>query len=168
MAGVTALAEIRMPSMSLSGVTFVLDMGFSLTVQLGLSSVAEAFRDGLVAVASLMPESIADILPSNAFVSHCEIHLLASTSDGAAKNRQNTLADRVDLDLLKSFDAPNPDVGHQLGFAARLSGPLTNREAAELVVYGMNYMALSIGFLDPTRAETYLRSVLSLPSEPIG
>ncbi len=166
-AGATALAEIRMPSMSLNGITFVLDMGFSLGVLLGLSTVAEVFRDGLVAVTSLMPESVADILPGGVTVSHCEIHLLASPSDGAGNNRPNSLAVRVDLELFRSFDAPNPDVGPQLGFAARLSEPLTNREAAELVAYGMNYMALSSGYLDPTRAGVNIRAALALPAEPI-
>ena len=44
--GTTALAEVRMPRASLSGVTFILDMGFSLSIKLHLMTIAELLRDG--------------------------------------------------------------------------------------------------------------------------
>jgi hypothetical protein len=163
--GTTALAEVRMPRMSLSGVTFILDMGFSLSIKLHLMTIAELFRDGLVAVTALLPEAMADILPSDAVADHCEIHLLASSSDGQGKNRQNAMEERVDLDLFKSYDAPNPQVGPQLGFAAKLSEPLATLDAAELVAYGLNYMALAVGYLDPSRATAPIRSALGLSAE---
>ena len=163
--GTTALAEVRMPRTSLSSVTFILDMGFSLSIKLHLMTIAELFRDGLVAVTSLLPEAMADILPSDAVANHCEIHLLASSSDGQGRNRLNAMEERVDLDLFKSYDAPNPQVGPQLGFAAKLSEPLATRDAAELVAYGLNYMALAVGYLDPSRATPPIRSVLGLPPE---
>ena len=120
---------------------------------------------GLVAVTALLPQAIADILPAEAVADHCEVHLLASSSDGQGNNRQNTMEERVDLELFKSYDAPNPQVGPQLGFAAELSEPLATRDAAELVAYGLNYIALAQGFLDPTRATAPIRSALGLPEK---
>jgi SIR2-like domain len=164
--GTTALVDVRMPRTGVGGgATFILDMGISLGVKLHLNNVAELFRDGLVTVTSILPDALADMLPNDALVDHCEIHLLASSSDGQGKNRPNSLEERVDLELFKSFDAPNPQVGPQLGFAAKLGDPLTTRDAAELVAYGLNYMALAIGFLDPSRAITPIRTTLSLPAE---
>jgi hypothetical protein len=164
--GATVLADVRMPSRSIGGgVTFVLDMGFSMEVKLALPTVAELFRDGLVAVTSILPEAIDDILPADAAPTQCEIHLMASTGYGAGVSRENDISGRVDIEPFKSLDSPNPNVDQQMGFAATLSQPLTTLDAAELVAYGMNYMALSIGFLDPTRGNFQIRDALGLTPE---
>jgi hypothetical protein len=166
--GVTALADFMMPRMSIgNGATFVLDIGISLDVKLDLVTIAKVLCDALVAVTADLPEAIADLLPPNSAVNHCEIHLLASSSNGPGETRVNDISERIDLNLLRREGVPNPTFGEQAGFAAELSQPLSLHDAAELVAYGLNYIALSKGFLDPTRAMQVVREGLGLPPEDV-
>ena len=164
--GVSALADFKMPHASVGdGAAILIDMGISVQVKLGLLTLAELIRDGLVAVTGILPEAISDILPTYAQVNHCEFHLLASSNHGSGQLRPNRIGDRVDLTTLSSHDAPNPTMAEQAGFAAEISQPLTPYDASELVAYGLNYIALSHGYLDPTWAIASIRQGLGLPPE---
>jgi hypothetical protein len=160
--GVSALVSLRFPGFGVGeAVLFTIDVAVSSTSCLGLADVAALLRDALVACTADLPDALAEIMPSDAEVTQAELHLLAATTDGQSKNRANDLALRVDLAPLGDSSRP---VGQSLGFAARLSAPLTDREAAELVLEGIEYMALASGYLDPTLGLSTLRRDLGLES----
>lgn len=166
--GVSALARIAMPPMSRTdGASLIVDMGISIGLLLGLPTVAELFRDGLVLVTSVLAEAIADVMPIDASVTHCELHLSTSRMEGTSNGtpRQNDMAERVDFRTVMSDAEPNPKVNELLGFAASLSGPLTTHEASELAAYALNYMSLAVGFLDPRAGIAMVRQALGLLAE---
>ena len=125
---------------------FKADVGVSIDRMLRLDEAAWLLRDALVLVTAVVPDVLADVVPSDASVQQAEVHLLAATTEGGNKNRPNEIPQRLDL---SSLGTPTRAVGPQLGFAARLAGPLSAYEAAEVVVEAFDYMALAIGFLDP-------------------
>ncbi len=98
-------------------------------------------RDAVMLTTGALPAAIADVLPSDADVTQAEIHLLAGYPQA------NYLLSRVDM---TSLGERSRDLGQLLGYAALLSGPLTEHESADLVVDGMEHVALDSGFVDPT------------------
>jgi hypothetical protein len=67
---------------------------------------------------------------------------------------------------LVSVGEPTRDFGEAMGFAARIDGGVSEREAAELVVEALGYMLLGAGYLDPRPALDELRRDLGLPDAP--
>jgi len=156
-AGLSSLVTVQFPSSSVgASVAFTIDIAVSLANALTLGQVARLLRDGLVLVTSALPEVLADLVPAQAMTNHAEVHLLAPP-----KRTPNTLCERINLHQL----GQPPSAGGPLrGCAAGLAGPLTERDAAELVVDACEYMALASGFLDPTVGITLLRQELGLPA----
>jgi hypothetical protein len=161
--GVSAIVRANFPGFGIQGgsILFRLDMGISIGRALSLGEAARMFRDGLLLVTSTIPEVFAEISPSASDVQLAEIHVQAAATDGNNRNRPNNLLDRLDLKILGS---PTRTVGPSLGFSARLSGPLSQREAAELVVEAFDYISVASGYLDPSIALVVLRSELGLPA----
>ncbi len=162
--GVSVLADIRMPSQWMGGVLFQVDIGVSVVPQLSVSMLAQVLRDALVLVSSSLPGTIGDILPADADVSRCDVHLVASQQDGRGGARANSLDVRIDASPFQS--SPNqapPAIGRSLGFGAVVAGGLTQHDASELVVAGINYMLLAVGFLDPRVGIASLRGAMGLP-----
>jgi hypothetical protein len=136
-------------------------MAISIPRAVYLGEAARLLRDGLVLVTAVMPEVFAEILPFHAEVQTAEIHLLAANTDGNSRNRPNNLLERLDLSL---FGSPTRAIGQSLGFSARVPGPLSEREAAELVVEALDYVMVASGYLDPRIGIMSLRSELGLPA----
>lgn len=162
--GVSALVTVRLPGYpspaSAGGVLFTADVALSLQRPIRMADAAMIFRDGLVLVSATLPEVLADLLPSDGNTGHVEMHLLAATqygSLGTQGNRQNDVGERVDLSPLGK---PTRDIGQSMGFAARVDGPLTDREAAELVGEALEQMAYAVGYLDPRLGIRQLRQEL--------
>jgi hypothetical protein len=135
-------------------------MAISIGRGLHLGEASRLLRDGLILVSAEMPEVLGEILPSDSDVHTAEIHIFAPGQDGQQRNRPNDLLQRLDLQL---FGAPTRAIGQLLGFAVRASGSLSEREAAEVVVQGFEYMAIQAGFLDPRVAVAAVRYELELP-----
>ena len=162
-AGVSAVAEVRLPSVGFGEPTFIFDVGVSIVDQLPLTEVAQVLRGGLLLVSSALPDAVSDILPPDTTVVRAEIHLLASRNDGQARTRDNTLDSRVGLDMFQSDPAhPRPPEQYSLGFGAEIPDWLTTLEAAEIIADGFGYLALAVGFLDPRPAIATIRSALGL------
>ena len=145
-------------------VVLTADVALSLQKPLRLAETAMILRDGLVLVTATLPEVLVDILPSDGNTNHGEVHFLAPTQYGAPGtqgNRQNDMLQRVDLALLGK---PTRDIGQSMGFAAQLPGPLTDREAAELVCEAMEQTAYAVGYTDPRLGLRQLRQELGVPS----
>ena len=158
--GISAIATVRLPGVGPSGLAAcTLDVALSFAVPLALGELAALFRDGLTLTTATLPQVFSAILPAEAHVSHTELHVLAASTDGHSSNRPNQLPDRLDL---SSLGLPTRTVGPSLGFAARLSAPLSEREAAELAVEGIEYMALASGYLDPDPGLVSVRRELRL------
>lgn len=161
-AGVSALVTIRPPSFARGGqILFIADVGLSLAFPLPLTEAALIARDGLVLTTAELPAALNDVLPPEADVQQAEVHFLAATVDGHTANRPNDLLNRLDL---SAFGPPTRQIGEQVGFAARLASPLTQRDAAELTVSGLDYLALNYGWLDPSHAVAALSDALQLPA----
>ena len=112
-------------------VEFTVDIALSLKHKRTLPECAMILRDGLVLVASTLPEALAGTLPNDSVPTTAEIHFLASSQYGSprgAVNRPNNMVDRIDL---LSLGTPTRALNQSMGCAARLSAPLTDREAAE-------------------------------------
>ncbi len=162
--GVSTLVDIRLPQQGHGGVLFQLDIGISLAKPLSPWALAQILRDGLVFVSSSLPSTISDILPGGADVSRCDVHLVASQNDGRNGPRENNLDVRVDFAPFHlQPNLARPSVGRSLGFGARVAGALTQHQASELIVAGVNYMVLAAGFLDPRPAMAQLRGAVGLP-----
>jgi hypothetical protein len=160
--GVSALASVQGPSFGITGsIVFKLDVGLSLAGRLGLGDVARLLRDGLVLTTAVLPDALAELLPSDANVFQAEFHVMASPTDGNQRNRPNELDDRIDLSPLGS-ETRTTNAGF-LAYASRVPGPLTQRDAAEIVADGIDYIALTRGFLDPREGIAQLRLELGLP-----
>jgi hypothetical protein len=162
---VCALVTINLPNVGIQGgsVTFAVDVGISIDRPLELAEVALLLREGLVLVTTLLPFAIADILPNDSSASHAEVHLLAAATDGQNQARSNGPLERVNLSVLGQ---PTRDFGQSMGFAARLGGPLAEREAAELVLEALQYMTLAAGYLDPRPGLDDLRRELGMGDAP--
>ncbi len=161
--GISALVTAQFPSRITGSVLFTIDIGLSLASPLRLAGAAMILRDGLLLTTATLPIVFTDILPADADVTQAEVHFLAATVDGNNRNRPNDLLQRVDL---SSLGSATREVGPSMGFAARLSGPLAEREAAELVAEAIEYLALARGYLDPRPGITALRHELGVPTPP--
>ena len=161
--GVSALVRATFPGLGIQGgsILFKLDMAVSINRMVSLGEAARLFRDGLVLVTSTVPDVFADTVPAGADIQLAEIHVLAANTDGNNKNRPNNLLERLDL---SHFGAPTRTIGPSLGFSARVTAPLTEHEAAELVVEAFDYMSVANGYLDPRIAIMSLRAELGLPA----
>jgi hypothetical protein len=158
--GVSCLVSTTFPGYGVHGsVVFKVDMALSLANTLRLGDVARLLRDALVLASASLPEVFVDILPVDAELHQVEVHLLAPSLDGTNRNRPNELLQRVDL---SQIGAPTRAVGPLMGFAARISSPLTDRDAAELVVQAIEYMVLAYGYLDPRLGITLLRQEMGV------
>jgi hypothetical protein len=159
--GVSALLEIRLPNVGVQGgrITFILDIGLSVSTALMLGEVARLWHDGLVALTTLVPDALAEILPPYAEISQVEFHAFAPTFDGQKHSRENSLSARI---AMQSLGQPSRTLSSSVGLAMRVDGGLAAREAAEVVADGVERIALSQGFLDPTTGIRSLRSELGL------
>jgi hypothetical protein len=159
--GMSSLVSVRLPGFGVGGsMVFKIDMGLSINRMLRLGEAARLLRDALVLVTAVLPDVLSEVVPSEASVQQAEVHLLAADTDGHNKNRPNELVQRLEMTPLGT---PTRTVGPQLGFAARLMGPLAAHEAAEVVVDAFDYMALAIGYLDPRIGISQVRAELGLP-----
>jgi hypothetical protein len=162
--GVSALATVQMPHTVVGDlVTFQLDVGISLTVPLPLEFLAELLTQLLVLTSSTMPTAVADIMPAGAGLTIVEFHLAAPQTDGRSNSRPNDLRQRVDLGALGTPPSP-PMV--QAGYAAEVPEPLSVRQASELVVEGIEYIALAHGFPDPRGGIAQMQRYFQLPPNP--
>jgi hypothetical protein len=98
-------------------------------------------------------------MPAEASVYQVEIHALAASSDGIDKNRPNDLLSRIDMSTLGT---PTRRLSEHVGVAFRVSGPLSEHEAGELVADGIDQIALANGYLDPRIGVAGLRYELGL------
>jgi hypothetical protein len=137
-------------------------MGLSLQQPIRIGQLATLFRDGLLLTTVTLPTAVAGVLPQNADVNHCEVHVAADISDGGQRQRINEVALRVDLSSLGSVARPSSNPITRMGFAAGLSGPLSERDAAELVAEAIDTMAIDNGYLDPRLGIRALRHELGL------
>ena len=165
--GISALLAVRLPGLQGPGgggsVVFTADVALSLQKAIRLAEAAMILRDGLVLVTATLPESIAEVLPSDATTNHAEVHFLAATQYGSPAtqgNRENDVQQRVDLSPLGT---PTRNIGQSMGFAARLPGPLTDREASDLVCEAIEQLAYAVGYLDPRLGIRQLRQELGVP-----
>ena len=162
--GISALVKINFPGFGRASDAVVLtaDVALSLAGPLRLAEAARILGDGLVLVTSLVPEALADILPIDSAVTLGEVHFLASMQDGKQGSRENDVATRVDL---SSLGKQTRAIGQSMGFSARLAGPLTDREALELLCDALDYLAYTVGYLDPRLGLQMLRQELGMPSQ---
>lgn len=144
-------------------VLVIVDTGFSLAHFLSLWQAAQILRDALVLVTTTVPDSVREFLPPNAGVLEVEVHLATATNDGNQRSRPNDLGKRIDLEPL---GPPTRPTGSSMGFAARISEPLSERAASDLVFEALEYMALDAGFLDPGSGLALVRDGL-LPPNPL-
>ena len=163
-AGVSTLAIARLPGSWMQGgnAVFTLDIGISLATALRLADIAAIWRDGLVLVSAVLPRVFEDLIPAEASIYQVEMHALAARFDGMGKNRPNDLLSRVDMSALGT---PTRQLSELVGAAFRVSGPLSEREASELVADGIEMIALANGYLDPRIGLTNLRYELGLQPE---
>lgn len=167
-AGISALVTVRFPGypgpVGGGAVLFIADVALSLQRAIRMAEAAMILRDGLELVTATLPEALADLLPSDGNTAHAEIHLLAATqygTPGTQGNRQNDILERIDLSPLGK---PSREIGQSMGFAARVNGPLTDREAAELVAEAFEKTAYAVGYLDPRLGVRLLRQELGVPA----
>jgi hypothetical protein len=135
---------------------FTLDIAFSGHGPLELTQAARVIVAGLSLVCRELPEALADLFPPDALVRGVEIHLLAAT---AGNGNESNLPAVIDISSLGECSRP---LSASLGAAARTEGALTDREARELTVEALEYVALDAGFLDPTEGIDELRAALGL------
>lgn len=162
--GVSAVFTVRMPGYGqLNGsVVLMLDIGLSLDRRLTLEEVALLLRDALVLLTGPAADTLTGILPSESSVNQCEIHIQASNMDIRNAVRSNSLADRIELALLGD---PTRPLEQSLSFGAYLTSALSDRQAAELVVEGLEVMALDSGFVAPDAGLAVVRQGLAI--EPV-
>lgn len=165
--GISALVTVRLPGFQGPGggsVVVTADVALSLQKAIRMAEAAMILRDGLVLVTAALPEALADVLPSDATTNHAEVHFLAATQYGSTDtqgNRENDVLERVDLTPLGT---PTRNIGQSMGFAARLPGPLTDREAADLVCEAIEQLAYAVGYLDPRLGIRQLRQEMGVPA----
>lgn len=153
--GISALVSIAFPRYTQAGsVKFTLDMGISLASPIPLFDVAVLLRDGLALVTSNLPTAIAEVLPPDADVNHAEIHLMTCFPT------PNDLLHQVDL---TSLGDRSRDLGQLMGYAARVSGPLTEQGASELVIDGLESVVIDSGYVDPESGIALLSEALGVP-----
>ncbi len=165
--GISALVTVRLPGfpgpVGGGSVVFTADVAISLQKTIRMAEAAMILRDGLILVTATLPGVLADVLPGDANTNHAEVHFLAATQYGSAGtqgNRQNDVLQRVDLSPLGT---PTRDIGQSMGFAAQLPGPLTEREAADLVCEALEQLAYAVGYLDPRLGIRQLRQEMGVP-----
>ncbi len=165
--GISALVTVRLPGFPGPGaggsVVLTMDVAISLQIAVRMAEAATILRDGLVLVTATLPGVLTDVLPGDANTNHAEVHFLAATQFGSPStqgNRQNDLLQRVDLSPLGT---PTRDIGQSMGFAAQLPGPLTEREASDLVCDALEQLAYAVGYLDPRLGIRQLRQEMGVP-----
>lgn len=158
--GISAVATVRLPN-ERTGPTALLmvDIGLSIEQSLYLFQLAAILRDAVLSTSGPMADAIADILPPDAQVTGIELHIRAATQDGSQNARDNKLDDRIRLEPL---GPPTRAISDSHGYAAQVSGPLVERDAAELVLDAVKHWATASGYLKPGAGLTQLRAQIGL------
>jgi hypothetical protein len=159
-AGTSALVTVTLPTNS-EAVQVTLDVALSVEETVAIAQIAKIFHEGLVLVTSNIPEVLETILPAEAEVMRVEMHLLGARVDGSSPShvRKNQLDQRIDF---SSLGEPSRPIGELLMTGFQVSGSLTLQEAGELVMGGIEDMALNAGFLDPEGGLSQLRAELEI------
>lgn len=162
-AGICALFKVQLPTLSSfssgGAAAFTLDVGISIDQPVALDQVTLILRDCVVLVGAQLPAAIADILPLGPNVYSVEAHLMAAQTDGHHHNRPNSLSKRIDL---SSLGAPTRYVGSSASYAFEVSDPLSDSDAAIVIVEALELAAYDHGFLRPDSGIVRLRQVVSL------
>jgi hypothetical protein len=141
--GVSALARVDVAGQPQNNLVVVkLDIGISVAVPLALGEVVRIFRDDLPLITSDIPDALSEMLPPDTTLHRVELFVAAWSQN----DRSNSLPERLDL---RELGTVPQGLGEILGFAARLPGPLSRREAGELALQAIDYMVNNAGFLDP-------------------
>jgi hypothetical protein len=142
------------------GVAATLDIGISIEEPVPLVIAALLLRECILVVASQVPVAIADLLPPGCEVERVEGTFSASTMTGLPdrQGRTNGLSERVDWTSLGT----SPENFSQAGFAVTPGETVGPTVASQIMVEGINHMALAHGFLDPRHGVAILRDALGL------
>lgn len=159
-AGVSALTRITLPNASSGSIMVVVDIAISIARKLRLGEVATLWRDGLVLTSGVLPDALDRVLPGDADPYETEVHAVAWTIDRENRHRDNDLGVRIDLQPLGEATSAPP---MQLGLAHRLPGPLSEQQAAKLVVDSIEIMSLNAGYVNPTIGVDFVRQELGVP-----
>jgi hypothetical protein len=160
-AGFGAVLSVGLPPASAAGgISATFEIGISIEEPIPCVTAALLLRECILLVASDIPEAIADLLPPGCEVERIEGTFSASTMTGLPTfgNRTNALAQRIDWSTLGAV----PSTFNQAGFAVSVAEPVGPTAASEIVVEGLNRMALSHGFLDPRHGVAMLRDAFGL------
>jgi hypothetical protein len=164
--GISALVVVSLPGYGAGGwVRVVLDVGIAKAEAVSLGEVAALFRDALMLTTAMVPEVLEAMIPPEAQASRAEIHMQSFPRDPngnyAPGSPQLSLLERVDL---SSLGESPPELGLSWGFAAQVAGPLAENEAGQLVVDGIEEMALAHGYVRLGAGLTMLKGWLGLPT----
>lgn len=157
--GVSTLMTIRPPSFALgSALVIMLDVGMSVELRVQLLDLCILARDALVLVTGEVPDALVELIPSEAEVTRAEVHFFSSPRNAKSDvQRRMDLLNRLNTEVL---GRPTRQVGPWMGFQARIGGPLTRTDASDLVVAGLEHMALDHGWIDPRRAVEQMTHML--------
>jgi hypothetical protein len=139
-------------------ITITLDIGLSLRGGLSIDDAAGLWQSGLILLTGAVVDALRGILPSEADVSHVEIHAVAPAMSGQGHDRSDGLLEQLGLRI---FGEPTDDPPRTVGQAMRVDGALEEGSAGELVADAVERMALNLGFLDPRPAINSLREKLA-------
>jgi len=166
--GISAIIAVSWPMYGLQGgglVKVMLDVAVSRADPLRLGEVAALFRDALVLTTATVPVVLAAVIPPDAQAARAEVHIQSypRNEDGvwSRQSLDRSIAERVDL---SSLGANPGDLGTSWGFAARVTGSLVDKEAAQLAVDAIEDMALGHGYLNPDLGIVLLKQELGLPT----
>jgi hypothetical protein len=160
----TAVATVQFPSGSTGDqIVVTLDIGAAPNPPLPLARVARLVRDGLMLVANAIPAALADTFPADATVSRAEVHLLdidREDADRALDRKLDFKALGWRASLRWGEDGYDPEPLQHMGYAARLSGSLVERDAGGLAADALEYMAYNNGYTDPREGIDAIRGEL--------
>jgi len=152
--GVSALIEIWLPGPQRGSVLITLDIGLSLRGGLAVPDAIRLWQSALMLLGGPIPDALGGILPREADVSHVEIHAAAPESSGQGQTRTAGLVEQLGLRI---FGEATDSVPRAVGQAMRVPGVLDEHTAGEIVLDGLERIALNCGFLDPRAAMDRLR-----------
>jgi hypothetical protein len=102
------------------------------------------------------------VLPPEAAAAVAEVAIEASPFDAGGVTRDNTLRRRVDVTRL----GEETRVPRSLTYAVPIDGPISEVQAAGLVLAAVRSSAIANGYLDPRPALTDLQRDLNVAARP--
>lgn len=158
--------EVQSPANGYIGNNFLtlLDVGITVSRKLTISEMAAVWKGSLELLTNDVPEMLTDALPRDAVPNLAELYIVRPEHNDGTGGHPNDLEEYVDLAPWGEVTRRPGGGLDRLDAAVMLNGPLTTKDAGNLLVKAIERMALNHGYGNFEKSIQKLRLEMSIAS----